>query len=214
MTRFRDSVIEAAANGDSFPDARMRQLATDSGLKTVILVEGVSDQGALEAIALRRVRDLDAEGACIVPIGGATSIWRFLSLVGPNGLDVRVLGLCDVGEERHFRRALESPGGVHDLASRDLDALAFFVCVDDLEYELIRALGRDAVEGVIEAQGDLKALRVFQNQPAQRTRSIDQQLHRFLGTMGGRKIRYARALAEALAPDRLPEPLERLLSAI
>lgn len=53
---------------------------------------------------------------------------RFLALVGPHGLDVRLLGLCDVGEERHFRHALESAGMGHDLASGDLDELGFFVC--------------------------------------------------------------------------------------
>jgi hypothetical protein len=33
-----------------------------------------------------------------------------------------------------------------------------------------------------------------------------------MGTRSGRKIQYARALAEALDPARVPEPLDRLLA--
>ena len=42
----------------------------------VILVEGVSDQRALEALAARHGRDLEAEGVAIVPIGGAHAVGR------------------------------------------------------------------------------------------------------------------------------------------
>ena len=40
------------------------------------LVEGISDQRALEALAARRGRDLEAEGVSVVPIGGAHAIGR------------------------------------------------------------------------------------------------------------------------------------------
>ena len=75
-----------------------------------MLVEGISDQGALEALAERRGRDLAAEGVSVVPIGGAQSIGRFLSRFGPEGLDLKLAGLCDVGEEGDFRRGLERAG--------------------------------------------------------------------------------------------------------
>jgi predicted ATP-dependent endonuclease of OLD family len=42
--------------------------------RAVILVEGVSDQRAVEAVAERRRRDLAAEGVAVVPIGGAQAI--------------------------------------------------------------------------------------------------------------------------------------------
>ena len=54
-----------------------------------MLVEGVSDQLALAALARRRRRDLVAESISIVPMGGATNIARFLERFGPGGLDVR-----------------------------------------------------------------------------------------------------------------------------
>ena len=62
-----------------------------------MLVEGISDQCALEALAERRGRNLDAEGVSVVPIGGAQSIGRFLNRFGPEGLDVKLAGLCDAG---------------------------------------------------------------------------------------------------------------------
>jgi len=60
---------------------------------TVVLVEGISDQLALEALAGRRDRNLDAEGISIVPMGGATNIGSFLDLFGPQGADVGLAGL-------------------------------------------------------------------------------------------------------------------------
>lgn len=89
---------------------------------------------------------------------------------------------------------------------------AFFVCSADLEDELIRALGEPRVEELIQAEGDLRALRTFVRQPAQHGRSPQRQLRRFLGTKKGRKIHYGRVLVEALPPDRVPAPLDALLA--
>src|SRR5262245_38539853 len=75
--------------------------------RAVVLVEGVSDQRALEALAERRGRNLAAEGVSVVPIGGAQGIGNFLERFGPRGLNVRLAGLCDAAEEEHFRRGLE-----------------------------------------------------------------------------------------------------------
>ena len=52
-------------------------------LTAVVLVEGVSDQRALEALAQRRGRDLDAEGISVIPMGGAQAIGHFLDVYGP-----------------------------------------------------------------------------------------------------------------------------------
>ena len=85
-------------------------LALAARARAVILVEGVSDQAALERLAERRGRALGAQGVAIVPMGGATNIGRFLDLLGPRGLGVRLAGLCDADEEGCFRRALERAG--------------------------------------------------------------------------------------------------------
>jgi hypothetical protein len=178
----------------------------------VILVEGISDQAALQALAARQGRDLGDEGVFVVPMGGATNIGHFLALFGPNGLGARLAGLCDEAEERDFRRGLAGAGLRPGLARADLERLGFYVCVADLEDEMIRALGTAAVERLIAAEGELPTFLTFCRQPAQRDRTREQQLRRFMGTRSGRKARYGRVLAAALDVSRVPRPLARVLS--
>jgi hypothetical protein len=177
-----------------------------------VLVEGISDQQALQALAERRGRDLDAEGISVVPIGGAQAIGRFLSHFGPEGLDVELAGLCDAGEASDFRRALERAGLGSDLTPAGMEALGFYVCVEDLEDELIRCLGASTVEQIVEAQGDLGSFRTLQKQAAWRERPTEEQLRRFMGSGGRRKIRYARLLVDAVDLDNVPRPLDLVLA--
>ena len=178
----------------------------------VVLVEGISDQLALEALAVRRGRNLGAEGISIVPMGGATNIRAFLDRYGPQGLGLRLAGLYDAAEEGAFRRALERGGWGSNLTRVEMERLGFYVCVSDLEDELIRCLGVAAVENVVAALGDLEAFRTFQNQPAWRGRTTEEQLRRFFGTRSGRKIQSAAMLVEALDLSRVPRPLDRVLA--
>jgi hypothetical protein len=69
------------------------------------------------------------------------------------------------------------------------------------------------VLAVVAAQGDLAPFRGLQQQPAQRDRPTEDQLHRFFGSGSGRKIRYAALLVDALADDEVPAPLQRVLRA-
>jgi hypothetical protein len=180
----------------------------------VVLVEGASDQAALEALAQRRGRALDAEDIRIVPMGGATNIGHFLGLFGPQGLDVRLAGLCDAAEESYFRRSLERAGFGSNLSRAGAEALGFYVCIADLEEELIRSLGVAAVEQILDAEGDLGSFRILQRQPAHQGRSTADQLHRFMGTRSGRKSQYARLLVDALDLTQVPRPLDRVLAHI
>jgi hypothetical protein len=177
-----------------------------------VLVEGTSDQRALEALAERRGRDLKAERVSVVPIGGAQGIGKFLSRYGPQGLDVTVAGLCDAAEEGEFRRGLERAGLGSELTRAEMERLGFYVCVADLEEELIRALGSAAVEEVVDAQGELGSFRTLQKQAVWRGRATEEQLRRFLGSGGRRKIRYARLLVDALDLTRVPRPLDLVLA--
>ena len=180
-------------------------------MKAVILVEGVSDQRAVETLAARRGRDLAAEQVSTVPIGGAHAIGAALARFGPGGLDVKLAGLCDAGEERAYARGLERAGLGSALDRAGLEALGFFVCDADLEHELVRALGVDAVLRIVEEQHELSALRTFQKQPAKRGLELEEQLWRF---MWNRKIRYAPLLVEALDLENVPRPLDGVLTAV
>jgi hypothetical protein len=183
-------------------------------MRTALLVEGLSDRVAVETLAARRGRDLEAEGVAVVSIEGAGNISAALDRFGPQGLGVEVAGLYDAGEEEWFRRALEHAGYGSGLGRPELEQLGFFVCVEDLEDELIRALGAPAVEAVVAEQGELRPFRTLQNQPAQRGWTIEAQLKRFLGTHSGRKAQYAEALVNALDLDRAPRPLDLLLARV
>jgi Overcoming lysogenization defect protein-like, TOPRIM domain len=177
--------------------------------KVVLAVEGVSDQVALEAVAARCGTDLQAEGIRIVPIGGAHGIGKFLTELGDG---VAVAGLCDAGEERVFRRALERAGFGVNLTRDEMERLGFYVCVADLEDELIRGLGAGSVEALLEAHGNLKSFRTFQKQPAWRGQRIDAQFRRFLCSSDRRKLRYARFIVDVLEPASLPRPLVGVLA--
>jgi hypothetical protein len=178
-------------------------------VNAVILVEGVSDQRAVETLAARRGRDLEADGIAVVPIGGAHAIGAALERFGPGGLDVRLAGLCDAGEERAFARGLERVGLGTNLSRADMEALGFYVCETDLEHELVRMLGVEAVLRIVEEQGELSAFRTFQKQPAKRALELEEQLWRF---MWNRKIRYATLLVDALDLDNVPRPLDGVLA--
>jgi OLD-like protein len=168
-------------------------------MKTAILVEGESDRLALEALVLRRKLQLAAEGVAIVSIGGAQAVGREVRRLHPH---VRLVGLCDAGEERYFRRAFTAAG---------LDD-GVFVCHRDLEDELIRALGVDAVLEVVAARNELGQFRSFQQQPAWRGREPAEQLRRFFGTYSHRKIEIGGMLVNALDLDRVPPPLDGVLA--
>lgn len=187
-------------------------LAAALGSRAVMLVEGMSDQAALEALAERRGRALRSEHVCIVQMGGATNIDRFLDLLGPRGRGIKLAGLCDAAEEGYFRRALERAGFGSGLSRAEMEALGFYVCAADLEDELIRALGAASVEEIIQAEGDMRSFRTFQKQPAQQGRSPEMQLHRFMGTRSGRKSQYARLLVGALDLTQVPRPLDGVLA--
>jgi nucleotidyltransferase/DNA polymerase involved in DNA repair len=163
-----------------------------SMVPVVIAVEGLSDRLVLELLARRRGRDLEAEGIEIVSIGGAHAIGRFVAELPP---DTALRGLCDANEAYLFRRVLDD----------------VYVCAPDLEGELIRSLGVEAVQSIIADAGGLRSFRKFQHQPAQRGRPLEAQLDRWLRSGSSRYKRYLRLLVEALDLDQVPQPLDKVL---
>ncbi|MFI6878790.1 TOPRIM nucleotidyl transferase/hydrolase domain-containing protein [Streptomyces sp. NPDC050400] len=203
MWAFREAVDRWAAGGPGGPAG---ELAGRLGLRTAVLLEGPSDLAAVETLAARRARDLAAEGVAVVSMGGAMSVGRYASLLGPPHLGLRLTGLCDERERGYYERGWERAGA----PGRD-----FFVCEADLEDEFIRALGAARVEEIVRAEDDdLRAWQTFLRQPAHQGRPLEARLRRFLGTRKGRKIRYGSLLAEALDLDRVPAPLDDLFAVL
>lgn len=191
---------------------------------TVVLVEGDSDRVAVETLARCRGLDLAARRTVVRAMGGVTNVGHHLRALHPGQ---RVLGLCDAGETAFVARALLRAGRSRPDAPEHADPddriaalarLGFRTCVTDLEDELIRALGTDRTERVLDLAGGLRAFRTLQHQPAQQGRTTAQQLRRWFGSGATRKIRYAALMIEALesaaVPDgtTFPAPLGQLLA--
>jgi len=178
-------------------------------LTSAVLVEGPSDGAAVRVVAERLGHDLDAEGVSIVAMGGYGNLGRCLERYGPSGLDVRLAGLYDAPEERHFARGLVRAGFGSSLTRADLEQLGFYACDANLEEELTRAMGPAAMEEMLEARGELRAFRTYQKQPAHRQEAIGAQLSGFLWN---RKLEYGALIVSALDLDRIPRPLIQVLA--
>ncbi|MEU4689521.1 TOPRIM nucleotidyl transferase/hydrolase domain-containing protein [Actinoplanes sp. NPDC023714] len=170
--------------------ATAEAMARAGAAAAVVLVEGITDRIALETAARVRGRDLGGEGVVVVPIGGAHAIGRTLAELGRTP----VAGLCDRREAGMFR-----------------DQVTTVVCDRDLEEELIRAAGLDAVAAIFAAEGDLRSFRSFQKQPAWRGQELPAQMYRFIRSSSRRNLRYARLLTERAVPPPLDEILKRLM---
>ena len=161
----------------------------------VVLVEGKSDAVVLSRLVERRRLQVRVQ---VMAMGGVTNVGHHVRRLAAASPGATVLALGDVGERRFLERAAPS-----------LDGL--FLCVRDLEEELIRAVGPDRVTEVLAELGELERFRTFQGQPWWRDRPPADQLRRFAGTRSGRKELLAGRLAEELTLDRLPAPLAGLL---
>jgi len=203
--------IDARRVPDGYPHGPAAAVASAHALDAladpgaIVLVEGVSDQIAVDTLARR----LGATGLSVVPVGGAQGLRRMLVAVGVRHPAAVLSGLYDVAEERVIRYALESAGLLEP--DEPVERAGFFACRADLEDELIRACGAELVEACIARVGDARAFRKMQKQPEWRTRSATDQLRRWLASGARRKLRYAQILVEAVALDRMPEPLVSLI---
>lgn len=173
----------------------------------VVLVEGASDRAALDVLARRRHLGAGIE---IRAMGGATNVRRHLGELLSDAVPRHVLGLTDEAEAPFFVRALAS-AGVPISTVDDLAAYGFHTCRRDLEDELIRALGTDRVRAVLDGLDLGLSFDRFCRQQAWQGRPTHEQLHRFAGTVSGRKSVFAEGLAAALDDSEVPEPLRHLL---
>ena len=150
-----------------------------------------------ETLAARAGRDLEAEGVSIVPMGGATNIREFVDRFGPQGSISELAGLCDEREQHLFRAALEH----------------VFVCVADLEDELIRALGtarRRSTSSTRKASSRRSGS--CRSNPTNEAGTSTSSCGDSWAPVPGRKLHYARVLVEALDLGSVPRPLEDLLA--
>jgi hypothetical protein len=184
-------------------------MTTATTIRTLVLVEGESDVAAVRALAGRIECDLGLHHIEVRSAAGVTNFSKVLVDFVRTHPSADFCGMYDVADEWHVRRALAN-AAIPVTDDESLESFGFFACVADLEDELIRALGPEAVERVLEVQDELHSFRRFQAMPQHRDTPVHQQLRRFLGTRATRKIRSAQSLVEALDLARLPHPLAQL----
>ncbi len=196
------------AGYESGPNAPLRAekaaLSRIDGARTMVLVEGISDQIAVETLADRLGVDFDQAAVVVVPIGGAQAIARYVERFGSTG--IRLLGLCDRSERAYYSQAFGRLDGI--------GGHRYFVCESDLEEELIRAVDEADIEALLESHDDLRAFRTLQKQPMWREQPFPDQIHRWLRSVASRNLRYARWLLLAADDDRLPAPLVDLVGTV
>lgn len=214
-SRLAREVLAGYQSGPTAPvEATAAALVAAEEARAVVLVEGISDQIAVETLARCQGLDLRSAGVVVVPMGGAYGVRRFLDRFGSDRAGLHVTGLYDAAEEGIFERALTSAGYGSPQGRGDLEALGFFVCDSDLEEELIRAAGLDSIELLLESQGDLGSFRTLQKQAEWRSRDFTAQMRRYLGAGARRKSRYARLLIESLEVGAAPPPLQHVLDRV
>ncbi|MTD43641.1 AAA family ATPase [Conexibacter sp. W3-3-2] len=175
---------------------------------TVLFVEGASDLLALRVIARTIGVDLDARGVAVISLDGAGLLSTYLRLLGPQGLDIAVSGLCDLDAEADWIAKLAGAGlTVTDRAS--FNTAGFFVCDLDLEAELVRAVGAHQVEAVINAEGASHQLAAFCALPGNTGLSRDDQLAGFLRKA---KTRWAPLVSALVTSTNVPSPIHDLLT--
>lgn len=190
-----DPVLDGYVHGPAAArEATGAALARIADPAVMILVEGVSDQIAVETLAQRRGRDLLAEGVLVVPIGGAHAVGRFRR----EHPTVAAVGLCDAAEQELFTAVL----GPDDV----------FVCEPDLEGELLRAVGNERMLAIVAEQGELRRLTTMSAQAAWSALPVEARLQRFITSRARAKHRYARLLVEAAVDaDAVPGVLDGVL---
>ena len=114
----------AAASGSLFASGMELARRAADGNQTVVLVEGISDQLALNALVGRLGWDAQAEGIAIVAMGGAT-ISAFPGSARPPRVNVQMAGLCDRGEKpfpacARARRSRRGPDAIGNGSARVL----------------------------------------------------------------------------------------------
>lgn len=181
--------------------------------RKAVLVEGLSDKYAIEALAERKGKHLDALGVSVVAMRGCGQIGTFLSLLGKKGLRVQLVGMCDGAEVAEWAKALDAHGYGKTMNQAAMAKAGFFVCDKDLEDVLVSAVGTAEAVKIITSEGEKAAFDAYAKQPAHAGKTVHEQVCGFLHTRG-RQIRYAPLLVDALDLTKLPAPLMGVVDAI
>src|SRR4029453_10190875 len=112
---------------------------SQKGIRTLVLVEGDSDAGAVRALADLIGCDLASHHIEILSTGGVTNFAQVLADFIRSHPTSEFCGMYDVADEWHVRRALAA-AGTPIAPHESLEPVGFFACVAGLEAERIPAV--------------------------------------------------------------------------
>lgn len=171
------------------------QLLEGLTARKLLFVEGAADRVIVEAVAANAGMNLDRAGVSVFALDGADKFKKVLEIVGKNGFDLALIGLCDEDKEQSWATAL-------GIKPKSLGKHGFFVARSDLEHEYVSLLGAKTVAaqlittGVAREQGLLNA-----GGASSLDNLTDDQVADFITKQDSRKIPAARALAPLLSPS-------------
>ena len=216
LERAAAGTVAHQASGISDLEERRLARYVSSGLgeaffaRTVLLVEGPGDRLALISFAETLGIDLDALGASIVELDGADLFETLHALLGPPGLAIRVLGLCDQDRE-HAWADVVLGAGKYTGDRGALERSGVYVLDPDIEGVLVAAHGDPGTENVITSAGMDSRLAAFRRQPAYAGVSPHDQLLAFVRHKRQKTV-MPPLLAAALTAQSVPGPIARLLA--
>ena len=178
--------------------------------QTVILVEGFSDLLAVRTLAERLEINLDATDVSLISLEGETLFKHYLQLLGPQGLQLSLRGLCDADAEAGWIARL-SAAGLAVAGRQELNALGFQVCDPDLEAILLAPLSEAEVEHTFDADGALEAFTAFSQRPENTGTPRAALYEQFVKK---EKIRWAPLLAAAIPLTAIPAPVAATLAGL
>lgn len=212
--RRQGATVTAARPGtiDATEAQRLRRFATPLTTEAffarrVAFVEGITDYQTVRVIAATLGRHLDAEGIAVVALDGAASLTTFLQIMGPEGLELAVGGICDADYEADWCSYLTA-AGLPASNRQDLNALGFYVSDLDLEDELVTALGTTAAQLVFANDGATQRFQNYSGQPAHKGKSLHEQVRGFAQT---KKVYWTPRLAAAVTAASVPTSIKDLL---
>jgi ABC-type lipoprotein export system ATPase subunit len=215
--RRNHAAVVAARPGtiDAAEAQRLRRFATPLTAEAffarrVIFVEGITDYQAVRVVATTLGYDLDAMGVAVVALDGAASLTTFLQIMGPQGLDLSIGGICDADYENEWCEYLTA-AGLPAGTRQDLNRLGFFVSDRDLEDELVTALGTTAAQMVFANDDASARFQRYANQPAHRDKTLHEQIRGFAQT---RKAYWTPRLAAAVTAANVPSSVKEALDRV
>lgn len=168
------------------------QLLEGLTARRILFVEGLADRIIVEAAAQAMGLSLDRAGVSVFALDGADKFAHVLKIVGPDGFDLPICGICDEDREASWASRL----GVR---ARDLPAIGFFVARSDLEHEYVRAVGASGVAAALIAGGAAREQGILQSTGAASLADLtDEQLGTFLSSDDSRKVPAARLIGPML----------------